>query len=45
MHRAFALLDDPHDCLERRRLADAVASQKRDHFARADVEGDAMQNV
>ena len=45
LYRPGTLFDDPHDGFERRGLADAVASEERDHFARLHGEGDAVQDV
>ena len=44
-HRTAAVLDDPHDRLQRRCLADAVASEQRHHLAGPHVERDAVQDV
>ena len=38
-------MDEAHDGLERRALADAVAAQQADDLALADVERDAVQDV
>src|SRR6266478_5690220 len=43
--RALATTDDAHDRLHGRRLARAVATEERNHFAGRDVEGDAVQDV
>ena len=43
--RALAPRHDAHDRLQRRRLAGAVASEQRGHFARRHVERDAVQDV
>src|SRR5262249_12884477 len=38
-------MDQPHDGLEGGALADAVPAEEADHFSRAHLEGDAVQDV
>jgi hypothetical protein len=44
-HRALARRREAHEAPERRRLAGAVAAQKRHDFALAHLEADAVQDV